>query len=157
GAYAYQDDQERSIHVATISVSAERGRWKEALAAAEQEQRRAVLYGVRQDELDREIEELRTNLKTNLAGAATRRQADLAGEIVESLSDDTVVTSPAEDLAQFEAAVAGLKAETVSAALKRVFTGNGPLVYLASPLPVEGGDAAVLAAFTGSRQVAVKA
>jgi zinc protease len=155
GAYAYEDDQERAIRTATIQVSAERGRWKEALSAAEREQRRAVQFGVRQDELDREIEEIRTSLKASVAGAATRRQSELAGDIVDSLDDDEVVTSPAQDLALFEEAVKGLKAETVSGVLKGLFTGQGPLIYLASPTPVEGGEATVLAAFEGSRQVAV--
>ncbi len=45
--------------VTTLSVPAEADRWREALAAIDQEQRRLVEYGVRQDELDREIEEAR--------------------------------------------------------------------------------------------------
>ena len=154
-AGAYRGQQEDAAEMAAIGVNAQPGAWPAALAAAEREQRRLVQYGVRQDELDREIEEIRASLKAQLAGAATRRQADLAEEIVGSLSDNSVVTSPADDLAAFEADVAGLKAETVSAAVKGVFQGQGPLVFMASPTPVAGGEAAVLAALTTSQQVAV--
>jgi len=155
GAAAYKGEQDDAAQIATIGVNAESGRWREALAAAEQEQRRVVQYGVRQNELDREIEEIRAGMRAAVAGAATRRPADLAGEIVGSLADHTVVTSPADEQLIFEAVVKDLKAETVNAALKTVFQGQGPLVFMASPTPIEGGEATVLAALTASQQIAV--
>ncbi len=155
GAGASKGEQDDAAEIATISVNAESGRWREALAAAEQEQRRIALYGVRQDELDREIEEVRAAVKASVAGANTRRPTDLASEIVESLADHTVVTSPADDQAYFEADVKGLTAATVSAALKGVFQGQGPLVFMASPTPIDGGEATLLAALKASQQVAV--
>ncbi|HEY9219109.1 MAG TPA: insulinase family protein, partial [Phenylobacterium sp.] len=45
-----------------VSVNAKPGRWRDALAAVEQEQRRVVQYGVQQVELDREIQEVRTSM-----------------------------------------------------------------------------------------------
>lgn len=155
GAGAYKGEQDDAARIATIAVSAESGRWREALAAAEQEQRRLVAYGVRQDELDREVEEFRASLKAAAAGSATRRPADLAGEILSSLPDHTVVTSPADDLTYFEAAVKDLKADSVNAALKGVFQGQGPLVFMTSPTPVEGGERTLLAALATSQAVAV--
>ncbi|MFN9927953.1 MAG: insulinase family protein, partial [Phenylobacterium sp.] len=47
-------EQERSAELVWLGIDAESGRWAEALAAAEREQRRLARYGVRQDELDRE-------------------------------------------------------------------------------------------------------
>ncbi|MFZ5721278.1 MAG: M16 family metallopeptidase [Pseudomonadota bacterium] len=155
GAAAYKGEQDDAAEFASIGVNAESGRWREALAAAEQEQRRIVRYGVRQAELDREIDEVRASLKAAVAGAATRRPADLASEIVGSLSDRTVVTSPVDELALFEATVKDLSADAVSSALRSVFQGQGPLVFMASPRMVDGGEAAVLAALTDSRRVAV--
>lgn len=155
GAGAGKGEQDDAAQIATIAVNAETGRWREALAAAEQEARRMVQFGVRQDELDREIEEIRATLRAQAAGAATRRPADLAQEIVGSLSDHTVVTSPADDLARFEADVKTLKAASVNDALKSVFRGQGPLVFMASPTRIEGGDPALLAALTESQRVPV--
>lgn len=148
-------DQERAVEMVWLDIDAETGRWAEALAAAEREQRRFARFGVRQDELDREIEETRAGLKALVAGAATRRPTDLAQEVLGALSDRTVVTSPAQDLAAFEQAVAGLRAETVNRALKPLFTGQGPLVFATSPAPIPGGETAVLAALEASRKVAV--
>ncbi|WP_397419655.1 M16 family metallopeptidase [Phenylobacterium sp.] len=148
-------EQERSAELVWLGIDAESGRWAEALAAAEREQRRLARYGVRQDELDREIEETRAGLKARVAGAATRRPADLAQEILGSLSEREVITSPAQDLAAFEAAVAGLRAETVNRQLSGLFKGQDPLIFVTSPKAIDGGEAAVLAALETSRKVAV--
>jgi len=156
GAAAYTSDQVRSAEITMINVGAEPDRWREALAAIDQEQRRAVQYGVRQDELDREIEEVRAALKNAVAGAATRRPADLANEIIGTLDDDEVVTSPADDMVLFESAVKGLRADTVSEALKATFSGQGPLLFMATPKPVQGGDQALLQQFQSVQKIAVK-
>lgn len=156
-AAAFKGDEYDAAEVASVVVSAQTGGWSRALSAAEQEQRRAIRFGVRQDELDREVAETRAVLAAAAAGAATRRPSAIAAEITGSLSDDQVVTSPADDLALFEAAVKDLKAETVSAALKAAFTGDGPLVFVAAPEAPEGGEAGVLAALAASQAVAVQA
>jgi len=155
GAGVFKNNEQDAAEVMMAVVNAEPGRWSQALDAVEQEQRRAVQYGVRQDELDREIAEYRANLKADAAGAATRTPAQLAGEIVGSLGEREVVTNPAQDLALFEETVKDLKPEQVSAALKTAFQGDGPLLFVASPRPIEGGEGALLAALEASRKVAV--
>jgi zinc protease len=155
GAGAFKADQEHSAELVMLSAGAAPGQWRPALDAIVKEQRRAVQYGVRQDELDREVEEVRAVLKAQVAGAATRRQADLANEIVGALDDQEVVTNPAQDLAMFEADVKGLTAAEASATLKSTFSGAGPLLFMSSPTPVEGGEAAVLAEFAAAQKTAV--
>jgi zinc protease len=78
----------------TLGATAQPGRWNEALSALEQEQRRAVQYGVRQDELDREIASMRAGFWSPPPGEATQRTTALAGSIVGTLGDGEVVTSP---------------------------------------------------------------
>jgi zinc protease len=156
-AAAFKADQSHSAEVTTLALQAQADGWREALAALDQEERRAAQYGVRQDELDREIAEVRASAQNAVAGAATRRPAQLADEIVGSLGDQEVVTSPADDLAFFEATVKGLKADTVSAALKAAFAGQGPLVFMSSPKAVQGGEQAILAEYASTLKVAVAA
>ena len=155
GAGVFKTNEYDAAETMLAVVNAEPGRWRQAIEAVEQEQRRAVQYGVRQDELDREIVEYRASLKADAAGAATRTPARLAGEIVASLGEREVVTDPAQDLALFEETVKELKPETVSAALRAAFKGEGPLLFVASPKPIEGGEAALLSALGASRKVAV--
>lgn len=156
-AGGFAGNQVDAAKVTTIAITARPGAWKEALEAAEHEQRRLVQFGVRQDEIDREIEEYRQWLKSRAAAAATRRTPQLANEMIGAVGDEEVITSPAQDLALFEAAVKDLKAETASLALKAAFAGSGPLVFVATPTPIEGNEMAVAQAWTAARQVAVAA
>jgi zinc protease len=156
-AGAFRGDQFHSARFTSMSVTATPGKWKEALAAAEQEQRRLVQFGVRQDELQREIDQLRADLKQRAASAGTRRTPQLADEIAGTIGDAIVETNPVQDLALFEEQVKTLNADNVSAAMREAFAGSGPLVFLSSPTPVDGGDQAVLAALATSRETKLAA
>ena len=156
-AGGFSGNQTDAASVTTLAITARPGEWQPALTAAEREQRRLVQYGVRQDELDREIEDYRQWLKSRVASAATRRTPQLANEMIGSIGDEEVMTSPAQDLAHFESAAKELKAETVSLALKAAFAGSGPLVFVATPTSIDGAEQAVTQAWTQSQQVAVAA
>jgi zinc protease len=155
GASGVKYDETHSAEITLVNVVAEPDRWRQALAAADVEQRRIALFGVRQDELDREIVEMRAQLKAAAEGAATRRPQDIADDIVASLPDGQVVTNPAQDLALFESMVKGLTARDVSAAVKRAFAGGGALLFASSPRPIEGGESALMAALEEDQKLAV--
>ncbi|HMO41945.1 MAG TPA: insulinase family protein [Phenylobacterium sp.] len=157
GAGAFVNNEFNAAETTSIVANAQAGRWREALSALESEQRRLVEFGVRQDELDREITEGRARLQAAVAGAATRRPSALAQQILSAVAEDRVVTSPAQDLALFEAVTSELTADQVSAALARTFQGQGPLIFLATPTAIPGGEAAVLQAYETSRQTPVSA
>lgn len=130
-----------------LVVNAAADNWKPALARAEVERRRLLQFGVRQEELDREIVEMRTGLQAIKASAATVVPSEMADGFVGATGDDSVITSPAQDLDYFEAAVKDLKADTIWASFKRRFRGEGPLIFIGSPKPIAGGEDAVIAAF----------
>jgi zinc protease len=137
----------RSAKAAGVSAVSTFAGWRRALGAIEQEQRRIVQYGVRQEELDREISEFRTNAEQVAAGAATRRTRDLALLLVDSVDQNRVFTSPADNLKRFERNVKDLTLAEVNAALARIFEGSGPLIIMSAPSPVEGGDEALAAEY----------
>ena len=146
-AGAIRGDQLRAEEITAVVVNAQPDHWQAALTAAESEVRRAADFGVRPDELAREITEQRAALKLAADGAVTRRTPDMAEEIASTLGDDEVETSPADDLALFDSLSKDLTPEAVSATLKTVFKGSGPLVFLSSPTPIDGGEAALKTAF----------
>jgi len=137
----------RSAKIAVVEAVSAPDDWRGSLTASEQEVRRLVAYGVTQDEVDREIVEYRASLRNALAGASTRPSPTLASTLVDTVNDDEVFTPPSGDLAVFEAAVKGLTAEKVDAAVRAVFAGAGPLVELATPAAIDGGEATVGKAF----------
>ncbi|HEX7757879.1 MAG TPA: insulinase family protein [Caulobacteraceae bacterium] len=146
-AGGFRADQYRAARITVLSVTAQNNGWQTAMAVADQEQRRAARFGVRPDELAREISEYEAALKQAVAETSTRVTPRLADEIDSTTSQRDVQTSPAEDLAFFDSTVKGLTAEQVSAALKAAFEGNGPLISVSSPAAIDGGPGAIQTAY----------
>ena len=144
---AFKGDQYGAVRVTTLGATAQPNRWREAMSALEAEQRRAVQYGVRQDELDREIATLRASLVAAAAGEATQRTPVLANQLLNTLGDAEVITSPSQNLAFFDELVKGLTAERVNSVLKSAFVGSGPLIVIAAPSNIDGGEPAILKAY----------
>ncbi|HTI67323.1 MAG TPA: insulinase family protein [Caulobacteraceae bacterium] len=157
GAGAGSDTFFRSAEVTSLSVTADPDQWRPALLAAEEARRRALQFGVRQDEVDREVTELRSQFQSAADGAATRRTPRLASELAQSVDEAQVFTSPQEDLALFQRAVQGLTAAQVDAALKRAFEGQGPLVFMSTPKPIAGDKDTLLAAFDQAQKTKLAA
>lgn len=147
-------DVSRSV---TLSVSSRPGQWRNALNAAEQEFRRAIEHGFSQGEIDREVKEWRASLEDNLAKVATRNTSGLATAMASSFESRMVFTHPRDDLAVFEKYLPRLTAAAAQAALRDAIQGSGPVVFVSSGRKVEGGDAALLAAYEQSRATAVSA
>ncbi|HXQ16235.1 MAG TPA: insulinase family protein [Caulobacteraceae bacterium] len=156
-AGAFHGDQLRAERVTAVLVYSQPDHWKDALATAETEVRRAIQFGVRPDELQREIAESDAALKLAAASADTRRTPAMADEIAGTLDENDVQTSPADDLALFEATTKDLTAAQVSETLKGLFAGAGPLVFMSAPTQVDGGVAAVRTAFDAARATPVTA
>ena len=151
------DSLYNALDIGTLAVSFNPGGWKPAIEAADQEQRRLVQYGVGPAELARETTEFRTALQAAAAEAATRQTTSLAGGLVDAVNDNEVFNTPAEDLKQFNEAVATITVDEVNGAVREAFSGNGPLVFITSPIAIEGGEAAVTAALEASRKTPVTA
>src|SRR3546814_7236266 len=82
------------------------------------------LYGVTQDELDREITSFRARYENAVKSASTRDSVALAGKLVYAVNDRQVFAAPATSLDIFNAAVEGLTLEKVNAIAKTMFTGQ---------------------------------
>ena len=139
-AGAYRATEFHSARVTTLQTTARGGEWRKALTAADTETRRLVKYGVSAAELGQEIDAYRASLKSSADGAATRTTPSVADDIVSTLSTPEVETSPAEDLALFNEAVQGLTVAEVNQAIAGAFAGSGPLVFIATPTAIEGGE-----------------
>ena len=136
-----------SDKIAVIETTAAPGGWRTALSATDMEVRRLVAAGVTPAELTREITEMRTTFKSAALGASTRLSPTLAQGLVDSADDNEVFTAPSLDLQLFDQAVQGLTPADIDAAARKVFAGAGPLVELATPETIEGGEGTLVKAF----------
>ncbi len=157
GAAAGRDNEVHSADVGALQINFQPAKWREALNAAVAAQRQALSFGLRQDEVDREVTELRVRFRDAVASASTRRTPDLANEIVRNLGEDGVQTSPQQDLITFEQAVKGLTAAEATQVLREAFTGEGPLLAMATPQAPAGGEAEVAAAFAAAETAPIGA
>lgn len=146
-----------SADLTGVSLSVRRDAWREGLSAGLAEVRRLQTFGVAQSEVDRELTETRAGLVSQAAGAATRRSTQLADALISSASENTVYTSPAQSLADFDAEVKGLTAAEVSASVKPLFSGSGPLVFVSAPQAIPGGEATVRSALDAAMAAPVTA
>ena len=149
-AAMYNSERYRSVDQTTVRAEPVPARHAEAVAALEQEVRRAAQFGVLQSELDREIVEFRSAIKAAAANANTRLTPMIANEYMQLIAEDEVPLSPAQRLALFEEGVRGYTAAEASAVLKAQFAGSGPLLYATSPDPIAGGNTALATAFTAA-------
>ncbi|KQY84611.1 pitrilysin family protein [Brevundimonas sp. Root1423] len=146
-----------SLSAGSVSANFNPGGLTRALQTIEQEQRRLIQFGITQAELQREITDTRTRLQNAVTAAATRSTPALANGLLSAVNDRNVFASPATSLELFNATVEGLTPDQVTAAVRPVFEGQGPVLMVTSPVAIEGGEAAVTAALEASRQVAVTA
>lgn len=144
-----------SLSAGSVSANFNPGGLTRALQTIEQEQRRLVQFGITEAELQREITDNRTRLENAVTAAATRSTPALANGLLGAVNEGDVFASPATSLELFNATVNGLTPDQVTAAVRPVFEGQGPVVMVTSPVPIEGGEAAVTAALEASRQVEV--
>lgn len=144
-ALAQREDVLRSGRM-TVMQAASPTDGRAALQALILAQRQILQYGVSPAEMQVEIAEWRSRLQNRAYGTVTEPSSRLADEIVQTLEENGVFTSSEQDIEIFDAAVEGLTARDVEAALRTAFSGEGPLVTVVTPVSVEGGEQTVLAA-----------
>jgi zinc protease len=151
GASAGRVSLYRRADAVLLTGIAKPGEWKAALQRLAAQQRAALAQGFGKNEVDGEVATLRTALAVAVSGESTRDSATLAQLLLAGVADERVVNTPEESLAELEAALPELTAERVTAATRALFAGREPLVYLSSPTPIQGGEAAVAAAYQEAR------
>ncbi|MBI1403873.1 MAG: insulinase family protein [Porphyrobacter sp.] len=157
GAQAADQPLFRSARSYGMLIIAKDGRWKDTLALAEQELRRAQQFGF----TAAEIAEAKANIATALTNAAAqaegRPSAAIADSLIAASLDNSVPTAPATDLAFYQAIAPTITPEAVSDAFRAAWKGGPTVVHVSTKAPIEGGKTAVLAALQGSAEVAVEA
>jgi len=146
-AGASRGNVSRSAKIASLRVSYAADKWQTAFEEADKIRRQVLAQGITQGELDRQITAAVTREEAAVAAASTQASRGIANGLVGSIDRDFVYTSDATDLALVKEFVNGLTVDQVNAALRAAFVGNGPLLFLSSTKPVEGGEATLASVF----------
>jgi zinc protease len=139
-----------------IDVACRADQWTAALGVADQELRRALVFGFRPDELREAVADFRNDLAQAVKTAPTRRSDELAGEIADSLIERDVFTSPADDLALYGPALDRVSAAECAEALRLAWRSQGRYVFVAGNAAIVGdANAAVADAYSKSLATSV--
>ncbi len=129
----------------TIAAVPAPGKWREAAAAIIDEQRRLARDGIGAPDVARVIALTRPGIKAAADAAATRTDAVIIDGLVQSALDDSVYTSPGQDMESFDKYATAATPVSLTEAYRRSFMGVGPLTFRSSTDATSGDDAALTA------------
>lgn len=131
-----------------LVVYAADGEWPRALAAAQEEYRRALQFGFTEAEVAEQIANYRSAIEANAAGADTRPNNSFITGAITLLRDGQVPTTPESALERFNAHAPTITPEAVMAALREELVPlQNPLIRFEGRTAPEGGEAALRAAW----------
>ncbi len=151
-------DAYRFLREAEINLTCKPEQWAAAMAAGEQELRRALEHGFQAAELKEITATYANNLDQAVKTASTRRSPGLADNIAGGYMDQEVFTHPETDRALFLPALAKVTLADCLAALRAAFGAPGTYVMVTGNAVIPGdANAAIAAAYEKSRATAVAA
>lgn len=147
-----------AARIASIETTATTpAKWHEALGIADNELRRALGFGFTDDEFAVALADTREGYRRAAAQAGAARSADLVDEILSSFGSDAVLTTPADELAWFESVSSTLNPKAALEELKEAWGQDVPELFISTGEAIEGGEAAVQAAYQNIRTQMVAA
>ena len=135
---------------ASIGVRPLEGKLRPAIVAALVEQRRLVRYGVSQAEYDHAVARIRARLAESAASSDTRGTQDLASALLQSFDNEAVFVTPRQSGADVERLLRPMGVADVNRAAVRLFSGNGPLLFVSDTTAPEGGATGLKAAMAAA-------
>jgi zinc protease len=143
--------------VASIELTGSPSRWRDSLALAEQELRRALDHGFSAAEVREITANIINRFEESVRAASTRRSSGLAGAIIGAIEDEHVFSTPETDLAIIGPPTVSLTPEACHAALRQAWSLSAPRLFVSGKLESEVDAATVLDIYEASRKVAVVA
>ncbi|MFM7182824.1 MAG: M16 family metallopeptidase [Verrucomicrobiales bacterium] len=145
------------VRFSGVSVTAAKDRWQEALAVGEHELRRALDHGFNPSELTQATANLTRAYEDAVKTQATQKADSIAMDIIGSVNDNSVFSSPESDLAVFKAALPGITPELCAAALRDVWSGDDRFVSITTKNEIKDGEKLLESAWRESIAVKVDA
>lgn len=142
-----EDKQARIADITQLSVTAQNGQWRDALAQSFAIITDALHTPPSTTEIARELANLRTAATSAVQGEATVKSQQRADQLVYAIDDNSVVATANTALALFDRLAPQMTPQVVDQATQTLFSGAGPRLMLLGPAPVPPADAgAALAA-----------
>ena len=145
-----------TVRIAGGSVTVTPESWKHGLQTLEQEWRRALLHGFTQDEVDLQINSLRTSQQNQAQREKTRTTGALINGILSAIQNETIFATPSSGLARFEGWAGDVTPAMVLEEFRKWMPMERPLFFMATSVERPGVDKEIVAAWEESGKVEVK-
>lgn len=143
---------------ANIEITCQPDQWAAALAVADHELRRALQYGFQEPELAEVVASFRNGLEQAVKRAPTRRSSGLAGQLIGSVADQSVFTTPELNLELHAQALEQVTVEQCMAALGQAWSIPHRFLTVIGNAPIEGdAESGIAAVYQEAGRVALKA
>lgn len=155
-ALASVNEQFDFLRYAGVQITCKSEQWAAALAAGEQELRRAIDHGFTAGELSEAAANLTNQFAQASKSASTRPSNLVAERIVGQLVAGEVFTTPADDLALLKQALPAITPADCQAALRSDFGGSGRFVSVTGNAQIAGdATAAITLAYEQAHAIAI--
>ena len=155
-ALASVNEQFDFLRYASVRITCKAEQWADALAAGEQELRRAIEHGFTAGELSDAAANLTNQFEQASKSASTRPSNLVAERIVGQLVAHEVFTTPADDLALLKQFLPAITPADCQAALRNDFGGRGRFVSVTGNAQIAGdATAAITLAYEQAHAIAV--
>jgi zinc protease len=156
-AQASNQDWLHFVESSGLQITAKPENWDKALAAGEQELRRAVLHGFTKSELTEAVANLMTAVENAASTAATRKSRELADAISSGISAGQVFVHPSDALARAKEELPKITVEQCHEALKKDWSTEDIRIFIGGNLTLEDAAKKIIAVWKKSRETKVEA
>jgi zinc protease len=147
------DNQFPGAVIWSVSAVIRPENWRNALDAATVAVRQMQQFGVTAAELQEAKEELNAGLRQLADNARTLPSRFIAKQIVDQSNQNDVYVSPTDSLALAEKLSKALTVDALNTAFRSLVRDRGPMFFISSPTPIEGGKPAVAAALAAAEKM----
>jgi zinc protease len=157
GGYAVKTDFFYAASASAMSVNGKEGDWQGAVTVAEQELRRAMMYGVTEAEVAEALANQENWLKTAAAQSSALPSGQIADAIIATIEEKAVADTPEARLALFNTIKPAINRDAVNAALRKAWSEGSSHFHISTKEPIPDLEKAVMATLQDSTKVAVAA
>jgi len=143
------------VRGAEVRLTCEPARWREALAVGERELRRALRFGFSPAELSQIAADARRTLEESERMFSIRGSRQLADGLVDAVIENTVFTSPEQEISLYDPAIGRLTGEDCRRALERLWDVPGRYILVAGNLEIAVPEAQIRSAYAASQAMPV--
>ena len=146
-----------ALEIGSISITAADDRWQDVVPVIEREFRRALEFGFSATELTEAKSNLLNRYQQEVQQESTRKSDDLADEIIKSINEQSVLSSPETDLEIAKRILAAIDSESCHKAFKKFWDAPGYFLILTTKDQPANAETDLASLFAKSRDTTVEA